>query len=135
MTDDSTFIPTPLRGQEPCVFCQKIADEDFAFMEMWCAVFEPLNPVVDGHLLVVPFEHAASASDDPQAFSRASRVAAIIASRLRTDVNIINNNGPDAGQTVMHTHVHIVPRRPGDGLVMPWDFQKDEGGPHTWWPR
>ena len=30
--------------------------------------------------------------------------------------NVVQNNGPAAGQTVLHFHIHVIPRRPGDGV-------------------
>ena len=86
-------------------------------------VFEPLNPVVPGHLLVVPIQHASKASVDVN-FGRASQVAAEIVGEWDLQANIITNVGAAAGQTVFHTHLHIVPRQPGDGLLLPWSNQK-----------
>jgi histidine triad (HIT) family protein len=37
-----------------------------------------------------------------------------------SDCNLIVSKGPSATQTVAHLHLHIVPRRPGDGLALPW---------------
>lgn len=38
---------------------------------------------------------------------------------------VITSIGADATQTVFHTHIHVVPRRPGDGLTLPWTGQVD----------
>lgn len=40
---------------------------------------------------------------------------ALLEVRLATGVNLIINNGPDAGQEVFHCHLHIIPRLPNDG--------------------
>ena len=37
-----------------------------------------------------------------------------------TDMNILQNNGPIAGQTVFHFHIHLIPRREGDGINVTW---------------
>ena len=88
--------------------------------------FEPLNPVTEGHLLVVPRKHVEDISVDPD-------IAALVmaeVSRLTddmSDVNVITSKGSLATQTVPHFHVHIVPRRKGDGLHLPWTGQiKDD---------
>lgn len=86
------------------------------------AVFEPLNPVVPGHLLVVPDTHVRDAAEDPDVAAGAMEVAATIAQRY-TAANIITSIGADATQSVFHLHAHVVPRRPGDGLLLPWSGQ------------
>lgn len=83
--------------------------------------FEPLNPVVGGHLLFVPTWHAEHR--DPTGLTAATRSAYDYATSAGGDFNLINSCGPAATQTVPHLHVHYVPRRPGDGLLLPW------GGP------
>ena len=105
------------------MFCGLIANGDFDFTRNGCVVFEPLNPVVPGHLLVVPIEHASTAAADAN-FGRASQVAADLIRDSDQQANIITNVGALAGQTVFHTHVHIVPRKADDGLMMPWSNQK-----------
>ena len=41
-----------------------------------------------------------------------------------TDVNLLNNSGTNAGQTVMHLHFHIIPRKEGDNIN--FSFQENE---------
>ena len=38
-----------------------------------------------------------------------------------TDMNILQNNGPIAGQTVFHFHIHLIPRYEGDGHILSWN--------------
>jgi histidine triad (HIT) family protein len=81
----------------------------------------PANP---GHVLVVPLEHADSIldiSDEAvmaRMFSVGRRVAAALAdSGVRLEgFNLFLANGTVAGQTVFHTHLHVLPRFAGDGL-------------------
>lgn len=84
--------------------------------------FEPLNPVVPGHLLIVPTQHVRDIADSPglaaAVMACASEVAALIG-----DCNVITSKGKHATQTVFHLHVHVVPRREGDGLALPWTNQ------------
>lgn len=51
--------------------------------------------------------------------------AAVYGRDRREDFNLILNDGSDAGQTVGHVHVHYVPRRKDDGIVMPWTAQQE----------
>ncbi len=77
-------------------------------------------PVAEGHTLVVPKRHVVSlfelAEEELAAVWRAvARVREALASELRPDgFNIGLNDGTSAGQTVMHAHVHVIPRRKGD---------------------
>jgi histidine triad (HIT) family protein len=87
-----------------------------------CAVFEPVNPVTPGHMLVVPVEHVEHAATDPHVSARAMEIAATVAQRYRS-ANIITSIGRPATQTVKHLHLHVVPRRDGDGLHLPWTGQ------------
>lgn len=111
-----------------CAFCQRWAT--YFYSGEPCpdrnndavAVFEPLNPVVPGHLLVVPFRHVHDALADPEVTAYTMAYAAEVAT---PDCNLITSVGPAATQTVPHLHVHIVPRREGDGLMLPWTGQHD----------
>ncbi|AXQ62303.1 histidine triad nucleotide binding protein [Gordonia phage TillyBobJoe] len=109
----------------PCPFCAKIEDGTAEYVPVYNAVhFVPLNPVTEGHRLFVPDWHARhpNATATSEAMGAAVRWAA---SHLPDDAeyNLITSNGAAATQTVEHLHVHLVPRRPGDGLLLPW------GGP------
>jgi histidine triad (HIT) family protein len=81
--------------------------------------FEPLGPVVPGHLLVVPKRHVTDARVDPAVTADTYRVAALLA-REAGECNLITSVGAAATQSVFHLHVHVVPRRPSDGLRLPW---------------
>lgn len=123
---------------EHCPFCATNW-ENLDIVERWMpsgpagsvAVVRPLNPVTDGHVLVVHREHDQNAAASFEATRRASVLVAIAAEYVNLrglQANIITSIGPDATQTVFHTHVHVVPRRPGDGLTLPWTGQKKAGG-------
>lgn len=77
-------------------------------------------PIAQGHTLVVPRAHIASLFDVDAATYRAiwdlvDEVRADLQERLRPDgFNIGLNDGEAAGQTVMHAHVHVIPRFDGD---------------------
>jgi histidine triad (HIT) family protein len=108
------------------VFCAKIAAGDVD--RRWPAVvsFEPLNPVTPGHMLVVPVGHVPDVATDPWWSALAMSAAAELAAQVG-DCNVITSRGAAATQTIRHLHIHVVPRREGDGLALPWTGQ-GEGG-------
>lgn len=106
-----------------CVFCEIIARRAPArFVRTWSDVvaFEPLSPVTDGHVLVVPDRHVVDFVEDRWVTGRVMECAADLA---RRPMNLITSAGAEATQTVFHLHVHLVPRRVGDGLALPWTSQ------------
>jgi len=111
-----------------CVFCAIItgdapAPKYLTEMGEHCVVFEPLNPVTPGHLLVVPKRHVDNAAEDPNLTADVMRAASVMAGKFPA-ANIITSLGADATQTVFHLHIHVVPRRPADGLHLPWTGQR-----------
>jgi len=108
-----------------CVFCQIVAGEAPAeIVREWgdALAFVPLGPVTDGHVLVIPKVHVKDVSVDPQVsgavMARASELAADLPA-----ANVITSMGEAATQTVFHLHLHVIFRRFGDGLALPWDPQ------------
>ena len=112
-----------------CIFC-KIAngeipaatlyeDEDFR-------VILDVNPAAKGHALILPKAHAANIFELPddklqKAALLAKKVAAKLKDGLNCDgVNVLQNNGSAAGQSVYHFHMHLIPRREGDNLGLLW---------------
>lgn len=116
---------------DDCVFCAKIAAGDVD--RRWPAVvcFEPLNPVTPGHMLVVPVVHVPDVATDPFWSGQAMHAAAELAAQVG-DCNVITSRGAAATQTIRHLHLHVIPRREGDGLALPWTGQQSvelsEGG-------
>lgn len=107
-----------------CVFCDIAQYKAPAkVIRRWAlaVAFEPLNPVVDGHVLVIPVQHVADATEDPQVSAMVMNAAAQLAT---PPCNLITSAGAEATQTVRHLHVHIVPRAAGDGLALPWHSGK-----------
>jgi histidine triad (HIT) family protein len=110
-----------------CAFCERIAAGEYDYDDEHLVAFQPLNPVTPGHFLVVPRRHVASALEPlaPIVLGGAMRLAAILARQMDlTACNFISSAGAAATQTVPHLHVHVVPRRKGDGLALPWTGQK-----------
>lgn len=109
---------------EPCVFCRIVAGEESArVVHEWryAVAFEPRNPVVPGHVLVVPRTHVCDFAEDPLISAEVMRCTAQLAI---PPCNVITSAGSAATQSVFHLHLHIVPRTAGDGLALPWS-----GGP------
>ena len=77
-------------------------------------------PVAEGHTLVIPKLHVASLFDLPEEeqagiWQLVAAIRSVLVMDLRPDgFNIGINDGEAAGQTVMHAHVHVIPRRKGD---------------------
>ena len=107
-----------------CPFCRRITEGDYDSLEEFRRVchFEPLNPVTPGHRLFVPLDHFEH--PDHEVVSQSFAAAEWWGGRHAEQFNLITSSGPDATQTVPHIHVHYVPRRPGDGLTLPWTGQK-----------
>lgn len=112
-----------------CPFC-KANWPNLDIVEKWMggsvAIINPLNPVTDGHVLVIHWDHDESAAANRDASRRASLLMAVAADYVNTrqiQANIITSIGPEATQSVRHTHVHVVPRRADDGLKLPWTDQ------------
>jgi histidine triad (HIT) family protein len=108
-----------------CVFCARIEAGQFDYFDHWNVAFQPLSPVTPGHFLVVPRKHVINAFEGPAQAGRAMSFAAKMAADMGlVAANFITSAGIAATQTVWHLHLHVVPRREGDGLALPWTGQK-----------
>lgn len=120
-----------------CVFCPDNWD-NLDIVEQWVdgeiAIVNPLNPVTPGHVLVIHRDHAPNIAEGP--LQQAASLMMVAAEWVgnHDNANIITSIGSAATQTVMHTHVHIIPRREGDYLPLPWTpqhhAQRFGPGPH-----
>lgn len=75
--------------------------------------------VTVGHVLVLPKTHVPDVAADPQVSAATMQRVAELAAEMG-DCNVITSRGAAATQTVRHMHVHVVPRRDGDGIQLPW---------------
>ena len=113
-----------MKLEPECVFCQIIAGEapaKFVDQDEQAAAFMDIRPVTDGHTLVVPKKHSTGLRDLPDEDAAcllliAKKLAgAMLQSKLQCQaVNLFMADGPAAGQTVFHTHLHVIPRFSGD---------------------
>lgn len=104
-----------------CIFCNIIKDNKIIIAENELAVaFYDSFPVSEGHTLIIPKRHAEAYFDltDEEMkaiFNLSQAVKKILEEKYHPDAyNIGFNAGVDAGQTVMHCHMHIIPRYHGD---------------------
>lgn len=116
------------KENEACPFCLIAAGRGGARIvtqDTEAVAFYPLNPVTEGHLLVIPREHVVNFMHKPQVTGLTAAFAAKLAADWMGggDANLITSAGGYATQTVRHLHFHIVPRRRGDGLTLPWTGQ------------
>jgi histidine triad (HIT) family protein len=112
-----------------CIFC-KIANGEIPSRTIYendlFRVILDNGPATDGHALVLPKDHYANLFEIPadtaaEAMKTAQRVAAMLKEKLHADgLNLVQNNGETAGQTVHHFHMHIIPRYKGDGQNILW---------------
>jgi histidine triad (HIT) family protein len=120
-----------------CVFC-KIRDGQIpstrVFEDERTIAFMDINPLNEGHCLVVPRAHAPTIFDIDQtdlrsAIVTAQRVAKAIRTALRPDgLNLLQANGAAAFQSVPHLHFHLVPRFAGDGKGFDWPLVPGDRG-------
>jgi len=109
-----------MRGSDkmPCPFC---VDKVEAFLHNELAYARcDLNPVTPGHLLLIPFRHTASFFDLSAEEQRAllallgQAKSVLDESHAPAGYNIGVNVGAAAGQTILHAHLHLIPRYLGD---------------------
>jgi histidine triad (HIT) family protein len=109
-----------------CIFCDIVsgaAPASVVYRDDRCIAFMDTMPVTQGHLLVVPANHADSLAElDPGVGAHVFRVAHELAAQIRRSglkadgVNFFLADGAAAGQEVLHVHLHVFPRFDGDGF-------------------
>ena len=115
--------------QNNCIFCKIIAgeipsatiyeDEDFK-------VIMDISPAAKGHAIILPKKHCADLYElDDSTASKALMVARKVATAIKAEfncdgLNLLQNNGEAAGQTVFHFHLHLIPRYRKDQVNITW---------------
>ena len=110
-----------------CIFC-KIANgqipSNTVYEDDMFRVILDISPANKGHMLVLPKKHADNLFEiDEETFGKGFILAKKMAKALKKSVecdgvNILQNNGLEAGQTVNHLHIHVIPRLKGDKVVI-----------------
>lgn len=86
--------------------------------DLWpeTVAFTPLEPITEGHCLIVPKRHVRNFAADPEIFATTARRAAELMRWSPRPMSLLTNMGAEAGQSVMHLHLHLIPRGSGDGI-------------------
>jgi histidine triad (HIT) family protein len=115
---------------ENCPFCEIVSREETDVREIYrdehVVLIFPLEPATLGHAMVIPRDHLRDVWEiDSETASRIAwatvRLAHAIRRAMQPDgLNVIQSNGKAASQTVMHMHVHVVPRYHNDGIGQIW---------------
>ena len=121
-----------------CIFC-KIANGEIPSKTIYedenFRVILDLGPATKGHALILPKEHYANLFELPEdtaaaAMKVAKKLSTQMVENLGADgLNLVQNNGEVAGQTVKHFHLHLIPRYKDDGqniLWKPGEVSQDE---------
>ena len=119
-----------------CIFCQIVSGQipsSKVYEDEEVLAFLDITQVTKGHTLVIPKHHYRNMLEmDAEAasslFARVPKIAKQLQDKLgASGVNIINNNEEAAGQTVFHTHVHLLPRFDAtDGLRLTFETHEPD---------
>lgn len=114
----STIFGKILDGEIPC---HRLYEDDHVL------AFLDVGPLSEGHTLVIPKERVAHLHElSDEAAAALGRVLpklcrAVMRATGAHAYNVLQNNGTEASQVVMHVHFHIIPRRGNDGLGVGWN--------------
>lgn len=108
---------------ENCIFCKIITGDipgHVIYEDEHLLVFLDISQTTKGHTLIIPKVHRADVfemkpCEMEKVFSIVPKIATILKKTFNcTGLNVVNNNGESAGQTVFHYHVHLIPRYGND---------------------
>ncbi len=107
-------------SKEECLFCNK-AKQKIVYSSKLVFVVRDNYPVTKLHTLIIPNRHVSNFFDlndnelnDLNKILKKQRQSLLDLDKEITGFNIGVNAGVDAGQTIMHVHIHLIPRRKGD---------------------
>ncbi len=109
-------------GKDECIFCKIARKEikaEIVYESENFIAFPDVNPCGKGHTLIIPKKHFINLIDLPavlgdELLETMKKVAEIRIKEGAEGFNIIINNGASAGQVVMHSHTHLIPRKKGE---------------------
>ncbi|MHA1983372.1 MAG: HIT family protein [Candidatus Hodarchaeales archaeon] len=117
---------------ENCIFCKIInrtVESAFLYDDDEVTSFLDIHPINKGHTLIIPKIHVDKIEDIPEEiYLKMHSVARDILKKIKKNIpettafNVFIANGADAGQDVFHSHLHVIPRLPNDGLIIKYDF-------------
>ncbi len=109
--------------ENSCPFCSLAVESKIIDRHGTVIAIEDKNPVTQGHVLVIPVRHVPDFfAMNSEEINDADKLIRILREKIEksdstvTGFNIGTNCGPSAGQTIMHAHIHLIPRRQGDTL-------------------
>lgn len=116
--------------QNPCIFCKIINKEipaEIVYEDALSLAFLDINPVHEGHTLLIPKEHHGYMIETPDEllatlFQKAKKLMIGIKKATKSDFVVLSVVGND----VPHFHIHIIPRFHNDGLGGFWPAKKYE---------
>lgn len=122
---------------ENCIFCKivngEIPSADVYEDENFRAILD-IAPAAKGHVLLLPKAHMKNLTEADDAVLSAAlpvvkRISGAMVKALSCDgINVIQNNGEAAGQTVFHLHIHMIPRYENDDVTIPWETKSYADG-------
>jgi ATP adenylyltransferase len=121
--DDTDFreVASSYENREPgCLFCKVSQERKIAVNELCYAILNNY-PVTEHHTLIIPKRHV---SDFFELYDPERNTVHSLMEKQKTEIqktdktvtgfNVGINSGEDAGQTIFHCHIHLIPRRKGD---------------------
>ncbi len=116
--------------QDNCIFC-KLANGVFDTITVYedadFRAIMDIAPAARGHILLLPKEHMADLLEmdenvSQKALAVLQKIAKALKETMKCDgINLIQNTGTAAGQTVFHLHFHLIPRFDEDMVILPWE--------------
>tara|TARA_B100001115_G_scaffold73711_1_gene54289 strand:- start:243 stop:644 length:402 start_codon:yes stop_codon:yes gene_type:complete len=105
---------------DPCIFCN-VRKEDMIYENKYAFVSYDSYPVSKFHSLIIPKRHIRNYFDlDEKELNACNQLIKKIKTKIEKHDNLVEgfnlgtNAGIVAGQTIMHCHIHLIPRRKGD---------------------
>lgn len=122
---------------DDCIFC-KIADGEIPSAAVYeddlFRVILDIAPAAKGHALILPKNHydnlwELGEEEAKKVIGLAAKISAAQKKALGCDgINVLQNNGIAAGQSVFHFHMHLIPRYEEDQVEIPWKTLSYEDG-------
>jgi histidine triad (HIT) family protein len=120
-----------------CIFCSIIGKEISSttiYEDEWVKAIMDISPANKGHVVLISKKHHENIfTMEEEAvgkiFAVAKKIAVLLKEELKcTGINILQNNGSAAGQSVFHFHVHVIPRFEEDNVTIDWNYESYSDG-------